>query len=607
MTSKTPHPDFEQFVRSSLQQLGDLAPTEVRDLADVELVAESPRRTPRRRIAAITGAVVALTGGLTLTGIVATGGEDGGGNTPEDAVLEFVEAIENRDVIGALDVIDPGESDALINTVTALVEESTRIGLFSDAIDTTDVPGAAAGIDGLQLSTDQVATDLAVVTADGGTAELSIDLNALPLGAGLADQVNPEDGELAFIDFADDPLSVATVERDGRWYVSFSYSIAEAVRRDAGLPFPVAAPPSGDGFDDPGAAAAAFWTHAASLDLTSAIATFAPGEADAISRYVPLWSASIDATLADAEASGFEISIADIEFDITPDGNRSLVEPSAFVIEGALPAMTDEGLPPFDPDAETIIYTDDGSGFYVIEAGDPIPDSFDGLEPTEQFPDDIGSDGTALNGAVLMEDGTIEGFWSDEAPDDDLTPRPFRVELAAGCTITSGAIADDVLISSSEPVGVEDLGDGRFRSCATDTATSGSGVLGLVVFGRGGVFNLSLPSVETVEIDGRWYVSPIGTLGVQILDILADVEDDRILSLDSPLAAFFYGVDGPTVESRLVGRPESGIGPECAPIVLVDDAGIVTAISDDAGLDGVRACTESEDFWSGPLVDAPDD
>jgi len=600
MKSNTPNPEFEQLVRTRLQQLGDLAPTEVRDLADIDLVPDAARKVPRRRIAAISGAAVALAGGLTLTGIAATGGEEGGGNTPEDAVLEFVEAIENSDLVGALDVIDPGESEVLINTLTAVVDESARVGVFSETVDARDVPGATAGIEGLLLSTDQVATDLAVVTTDAGTAQLSIDLTALPLGLDLAEQIDTDDfGPLEVVDFAVDPLRIATVERDGQWYVSFSYSIAEAARRDSGMPFPVDATVAGDGFDDPGAAATAFWKHAASLDVGEAISVFAPGEADAIGRYLPLWLPGLNESIADARQSGLTINVSDLRFDITEIGNRSRVEPLAYVVEGSLPPSSDPEFPAFDPAAPTLVYVADGTGFHIIEAGDPIPESFDGLEPTQEFPDDLMSENAGPNSATLNPDGTIQQFWTDDdAVEDDPTAQDFRIEYADGCSITSGAIAENALLYSPLSAGVEDLGDGRYRSCDTDTAGSSLSVFGLLAFGRGGVFAPVVPSLETVEIDGRWYVSPIGTIGVQILDIFADVEDGKILSLDSPLAAFLYGVDRSTIERQLVGRAESELGPECSTIVEVDTNGTVTDVSNTPGLDDVRGCTESDAFWN---------
>ena len=69
-----------------------------------------------------------------------------------------------------------------------------------------------------------------------------------------------------------------TVERDGRWYVSVEYTVAEYVRRAAGweIPAPVTRTPVG--FDSPEEAATAFYDRLASLDLQSALDTFAPGE-----------------------------------------------------------------------------------------------------------------------------------------------------------------------------------------------------------------------------------------------------------------------------------------------------------------------------------------
>ena len=48
----------------------------------------------------------------------------------------------------------------------------------------------------------------------------------------IADEVAKNDGE---------PFRIATVKRDGKWYVSFFYSIADNATHAAGLPNPTAA------------------------------------------------------------------------------------------------------------------------------------------------------------------------------------------------------------------------------------------------------------------------------------------------------------------------------------------------------------------------------
>ena len=110
---------------------------------------------------------------------------------------------------------------------------------------------------------------------------------------GDAEQV---DGAPMNLGAGDQPAVLMTVQHDGRWYVSLQYTVAEYVRRAAGweVPAPVTRTPIG--FDSPDEAVTAFYDRLASLDLQSAIDTFAPGE-DAIAWLAQSWMADAQAAL----------------------------------------------------------------------------------------------------------------------------------------------------------------------------------------------------------------------------------------------------------------------------------------------------------------------
>lgn len=598
MTRNQIDPEFEAVVQARLRSYADGAPTLVREVNDLQPVTAAP--VPKRRIIGIGASVIALAGGLTLTGIAATGGEDRGSNTPEEAVREFVEAIENRDVLGALDVIDPGESDVMIDTVRSLVSEGSRTGALSDSADAGDVTGTTFTFTDLEMTTDQLTTDLAAVSVDAGTLQYSFDPATLP----LADAMRSEAGDAlaregATIDFANDPLRLATVSRDGTWYVSLGYSIAEAARASADVPFPIDVPTSPQGFESPEAAATAFWTRLAALDIEGVIATAAPGEADALARYAPLWLPDLNAGIADATASGTSITVSDLAFDVSGDGDRRRVTPTNYVIEGTLPPASDDGFPVYDPEQPTMVWSANGSGFYLLDAGEPVPDNFDDIELLEDFPEELMTGDVTYNSASMLPDGSVQQFWTEVSTTDDQTPRPFRLEYADSCTITSGALIDDTLRWGPAANGLEDLGDGRYRACGEQTAVGSFSVLAVVSIGRSGFATPEVPAIQTVEIDGQWYVAPIGTIGEQLIDLLASVPDGAILRIDSPLAIFIYGTDLGILETQLVGRPISSVGTACEQIVVSDDTGNVTEVLSDATRGAVQACAESEEYWNG--------
>ncbi len=594
--------DFEAIVRTRLGQYAAMAPTDVRATSDVGLEPISPPRTSRRRAVGIGASVVALLGGLTLTGIAATGGDDGGANTPEDAVREFVQAIENRDALGALDLLDPGESEVLVNTVTAFISEAERIGLTSGKVDANAVAGATVAFDGLVVSTDQVATDIAVVTIGAGTADVSFDLAQLPFADQIDAQLDPaavaDAG--AQVDFAQQPIRLATVERDGTWYVSVGYSIAEAARSGADLPFPVESGVAAVGFDSPEAAVTAFWSRMAAFDFPGAIATAAPGEADALARYSSLWLPDVMTDVAELSASGVSITADDMTFIVTGDGNRRRVEPLTYSVSGTLAAADpDDGFPVYDPTAPTLVYTENGSGFYLLDPGVALPTDFDDLDVTNEFPPEFEDGSQSYNTATLYPDGSAEGFWAD--PVDETVkeePRPFRYEFADGCTTASGALLEDALRYGPATEGVDDLGDGRYRSCLDGSVTSSLSVFSLILVGQQGAIAPQLPTIETVEIDGQWYISPVGSIAAQLLDTIAEIDDGEVLSIDSPLGIFLYGTDRATFERQVIGRPVIDLGPACADLVIGDGDGNVTALADDLPFAEVNDCVQSEGYWA---------
>ena len=136
-----------------------------------------------------------------------------------------------------------------------------------------------------------------------------------------------------------DPVRITTVEQDGRWYVSLWYSVAEVARTGAGL---TEVPEQDqaivpDGGDSPEAAMDQFLERAASLDIEAMISSLDPDEAEALQRYAPLFigeaQGSIDEMLAE---SGLEVSIEDVEYDVTVDGDRATILPTSFTVSATV-------------------------------------------------------------------------------------------------------------------------------------------------------------------------------------------------------------------------------------------------------------------------------
>jgi hypothetical protein len=335
----------EGLLRQRLAQLADHAPTAVHLPGEVAVVSSSRPARRGRRAGAIT-AVAALigAGGFTTYSLLGAS-NDGGAATPEEAVSSFVSAVQHEDVLGMIDVTLPEEVGELRSTVESVTSDATRVGLISDDFDARDVHGVDVSIAGLQLRTDFLEGGLATVTATAGTVTATFDPQRFPFG----DRLRALLGDLNHTGTASstfghgDPVGLLmTVERDGRWYVSLEYTLAEYVRRAAGWDVPGAVLRTPVGFDSPELAVSGFYDHLAALDLPGAFDTFAPGE-DAMSWLAQSWMADARSAIDRARTTGWTVALSKLTYETSGSGDHLTLKPLTFEIAGTVPAGFGEG------------------------------------------------------------------------------------------------------------------------------------------------------------------------------------------------------------------------------------------------------------------------
>ncbi len=93
------------------------------------------------------------------------------------------------------------------------------------------------------------------------------------------------------------------MRKDGRWYLSAFYSIAETMRHDAGDPDIPTAGVALNGGDSPEAAMDHMLDAVAGLDLDKVIGALNPDEFEALQRYAPLFTDDAQQALDDAGVS----------------------------------------------------------------------------------------------------------------------------------------------------------------------------------------------------------------------------------------------------------------------------------------------------------------
>ena len=208
-----------------------------------------PERRRRRRSLALGAGGLALA--VAATGLVSWSvlGAGGGASSPEAAAEQFLTAVAAQDVVGALDMVLPGEVQGAADVFEAerkkAVEkkEMAEEGI-TEALDIT--------VSDWEFDVEQVDEAVALVTLEDTDLKVRWDLGKIEAKeiAESVDAVEPEDrtgswpnardGGYAEVKeaMAEDGLTptVVTIEEDGRWYVSFlgtvQNSLFQAMHKD---------------------------------------------------------------------------------------------------------------------------------------------------------------------------------------------------------------------------------------------------------------------------------------------------------------------------------------------------------------------------------------
>jgi hypothetical protein len=249
------------------------------------------------------------------------------------------------------------------------------------------VAGVDVDVTDLSLTTTPVFDDMAVVAATNGTASISFDPVAFPLGDALAEYFDRDSlrgSATAELGGRELPVQVAAVRRDGRWYVSTSYTVAEYLRLvDDRPPAPETASLSPIGSTTPEAAAEAWYDALVSFDLDAAARLVAPGAGDAVLRYANVWLPSAVDDLEQLRADGWDLQLDGLRMQIDGDSDVRTARATEFTISGTTSSSV-ASQPVLDPALPTIVYTFDG-GFAVVPAGVSLPESIDELTVQTDF------------------------------------------------------------------------------------------------------------------------------------------------------------------------------------------------------------------------------
>jgi hypothetical protein len=301
----------------------------------VEVTPSGGGRSKGKIVAAAVGAVAIVGAGVfAITRISGDGAASGGADTPEAAANLLLDALDNEDALGAVDVLLPGERETFREPMQRIVTRLTDWEVLSD-----DNLSGIGGIDITVTDRDVVAEETNVADIVNLTVSASlaskVDGEALPIGDWLREQIGDE--EITLIDEETAPedgtFPVTAVRKDGRWYLSLFYTAAEQARAqtDFDVPAEGIAPVGGD---SPEAAMDNLLAAVAGLDLNGVIATLNPNEFEALQRYAPLFVDDGQAELDDAiREADVTIDVTDTAYDVSGEGAKRSVVPTAISVE----------------------------------------------------------------------------------------------------------------------------------------------------------------------------------------------------------------------------------------------------------------------------------
>ena len=297
--------------------------------AGASVVLASVQRPPRRSRAKMLGAVagvVAVLGAATFAvAQLRSNDTNGGAASPKELGDKLVAAFTSEDVLGAIDLLVPGERETFRQPMIDLVHELTRLEVADKSADLNKIGGVDISISNQKVTVAQTnVSDIARVTITG-RSKIVVDGKAVPIGNFLVDQAF--NGERANLDANKDDakfdLSFASVERDGRWYVSLFYSAADKLRSGKDIPEKGVTPA---GAATPEGAVDDMLTAIEKLDIEKMIAGLNPNEAEALQRYAPLFIADAQRQLDDFAG---RITITSPKYSVTGSGNTRQVSLTA--------------------------------------------------------------------------------------------------------------------------------------------------------------------------------------------------------------------------------------------------------------------------------------
>jgi hypothetical protein len=398
-------------------------------------------------VAALLGA-----GGFAVTKI--SSGSDGGAASPTEVGQRFIASLGQEDMLGVVDLLLPGERETMRQPLVDIVDNLKRLEVVDNTASLSEVGGV--DIEFKDIEVDATPTNVADITniRITGSGTSTVDGKKVPIGNLLIDKAF--DGERPEMDSGPDSTDLnwklATVQRDGRWYLSAFYSIAESIRSESDdIPAAGIAP---HGASTPEGAVQAMIDAVDDLDLEAMIASLNPNEAEALQRYAPIF---IDSAQRDVKDQESNIKFSGTKFTVTGSGDRRTVSVDAFKMEADING--------------DVVTVEDKNGCVVTTTPDGTTDSCESGNSID----------TALSVLGLENDEDVKAYFKTvQDAFADLKPVGLTVQQVNGRWFLSpiGTTTDalNAVMSALDKNELTDIIDGA--SNLFDKVLNGGGIFG---------------------------------------------------------------------------------------------------------------------------------
>ena len=463
-------------------------------------------------VGAVVAAVALLFGGGWFA--LSAFGAAGGAESPEAAVDQMLAAIGDEDFIALGELLDPTERRTMAEPMlTEVLPELQRLGLIDESFD----EGSVEGIDiefvapAYRIETVPLTADFVHVFFDSGESTTTFTPAEVPFGDLIRDRFGDEidaaeiDTESSSME-SDNDTPVVLVERDGRWYFSLWYSVAETVRIDAGESVPaIEEMPVRLGADSPEAAVDGMLAAVSDLDLAGMIGRLDPNEMSALYRYSPLFldeaQVELDAFVAEMSEDGVFWEITDVEsVVVSQDGDKAIVEITSLTLtinaDGVEIRIT------YGKQEMSVAANVDAGGLYIEGQASLSPRSVE------------------VSGQIDGQRADLRIDWSNEGS-ISLSGRVDGEQIDG--TIVFGDVCSQFEITVS---GETESG------CLEDNLNLGPGELSLLDTYRRAIEEMpeEFPGIPMTarEVDGAWYIAPITTGMDGFVSWLETLERDSV-------------------------------------------------------------------------------